>query len=142
LLTGEGAAWSRAGAIVIDSLLLAVVWFIVAVISGGTHAGHGSAGAHTGSSTTLLVLGITLLYFFVAESLTGQTLGKKLTGIRVVRRDGGKAGAGAIFVRTLLRVIDALPAFYLLGLVTILLSGKSRRQRIGDIAANTVVTWD
>ncbi len=84
--------------------------------------------------TTLAWLG----YFILMEAfLNGQTLGKKLCGIRVVARNGGKAGFWRILVRNLMRVIDGLGA-YLVGLL-IALASKSR-QRLGDHLAGTMVT--
>ena len=69
--------------------------------------------------------------------MTGQTLGKKLLGIRVVMAGGGTPGTGAIVVRTVLRIVDGF-AFYLVGLIVILATGK-KRQRLGDLAGGTTV---
>ena len=71
--------------------------------------------------------------------MSGQTLGKKLLGIRVARLDGGTPTTGNIVLRTILRPIDGLPFAYLLGLIVILATGQ-RRQRIGDLAGGTTVT--
>jgi uncharacterized RDD family membrane protein YckC len=90
------------------------------------------------TATTVLALGWTLYYFFALESGAGQTLGKKLLGIRVVRADGRPAGTKEIAVRTVLRIVDGF-AFYGVGLTAMLVTGK-RRQRLGDLAAGTVVT--
>src|SRR5947209_13009189 len=138
-LTGEGVVGRRIGAGLIDGLVLFAVWFVVGLVSGGGHSAHGHASVHTGTAVTLAAAGISLLYFFVAEALTGQTIGKKMTGLRVMRRDGSRAGAGPVFVRTILRVIDGLPFLYLVGLISIGASGSGRRQRLGDLAAETVV---
>jgi hypothetical protein len=81
-----------------------------------------------------VVLGWALYYFFALESGGGQTLGKRLMKIRVVRADGRPASMGEIAVRTILRVIDN----YLVGLIVMLATGE-RRQRIGDLAAGTIV---
>jgi uncharacterized RDD family membrane protein YckC len=79
-----------------------------------------------------------LFLFFAFESAAGQTPGKKSAGLRVVMADGRPAGMGPIAVRTVLRVVDSLPSFYLVGIVTMLISGE-QRQRVGDLAAGTVV---
>lgn len=81
-----------------------------------------------------VILGWALYYFFALESGEGQTLGKRLMRIRVMRADGRPAGMGEIAVRTILRVIDN----YLVGLIVMLATGE-RRQRIGDLAAGTMV---
>ena len=48
------------------------------------------------------------------------------------------AFTAAVALRTVLRIIDFLPAFYLLGLLVIGCSGR-RRQRLGDLASHTTV---
>src|SRR5450756_2092136 len=55
------------------------------------------------------------IYFWRCEAVWGQTLGKRLCDLRVVRRDGAKLGTGGAFVRNLLRIVDWLPFFYVLG---------------------------
>jgi uncharacterized RDD family membrane protein YckC len=72
----------------------------------------------------------------VLELMTGQTLGKKLVGIRVVSDRGGAASAGQVLIRTALRIVDGF-AFYLVGFITALVSKKN--QRVGDMAASTRV---
>src|SRR5262249_60607544 len=61
-----------------------------------------------------------------------------LLGRRVVRPGGSRASAAAVAGRTLLRLIDWLPALYLTGFITVLATGP-RRQRLGDLAARTGV---
>jgi uncharacterized RDD family membrane protein YckC len=77
-----------------------------------------------------------LIYFPVIEGVTGQTLGKKLFGIRVLRVDGSNIGLINSFLRRLLDWLDL--AFF--GLIAIIVSGMNgRNQRIGDMVAGTVV---
>jgi uncharacterized RDD family membrane protein YckC len=78
-----------------------------------------------------------LLYYFACESAGGQTLGKRLLGLRVERVGGGPADDRAIALRTLLRLVDGL-GLYVVGLVAMLASGE-RRQRLGDRVAATMV---
>jgi uncharacterized RDD family membrane protein YckC len=129
----------RIGALIIDSIVLGVVFVVIGLATGGGTASHGHAGVHLGTSATLVWLGFIYLYHFVCEATTGQTLGKKLLGIRVANLDGSKAGVGAVLVRTVLRLIDALPILYIVGLISVLATGRERRQRVGDIAAGTTV---
>jgi uncharacterized RDD family membrane protein YckC len=84
------------------------------------------------------VTALVLSYFFVCEAVWGQTVGKRRLGLRVVRVDGRRLSPTAVAPRTVLRLIDAAPVFYLIGGVTMLLSGR-RRQRLGDLAAGTMV---
>ncbi len=67
----------------------------------------------------------------------GQTVGKRLFRLRVVDADGLRLQLNQIVTRNLLRFVDALPAFYVVGGAACWLS--SRCQRLGDLAANTVV---
>src|SRR6266481_1347018 len=70
-------------------------------------------------------------------SWRGQTIGKKLFRLRVVDAEGLRLQFNQIVVRNLLRFVDSLPAFYFVGGVVLLLNPAC--QRIGDIAANTIV---
>jgi uncharacterized RDD family membrane protein YckC len=77
-------------------------------------------------------------YSFVSERRYGRTPGKAALGLRVARADdGAQPGAGAIAARTVLRVVDGLPFLYGLGLLVVAVSQQD--QRIGDLAARTVV---
>ena len=67
----------------------------------------------------------------------GQTIGKRLLRLRVMDVEGMRLQFNQIVVRNLLRFVDSLPAFYCVGGVTCWLNSKC--QRLGDIAANTVV---
>ncbi len=81
---------------------------------------------------------VSLLYGILTEWLWhGQTIGKRLLGLRVMEASGLRLKPAQVIVRNLLRFVDMLPAFYLLGGAACLLS--SRRQRLGDLAAGTIV---
>ena len=67
----------------------------------------------------------------------GQTPGKRLLGIRVVRDGGYPVGAGGAILRNLLRPLDFLPVLFGVGLVVALVT--ARTQRLGDLAAGTLV---
>ena len=82
------------------------------------------------------VIGIGYGIFF-EWTWRGQTIGKKLFRLRVVDVEGMRLQFNQIVVRNLLRFVDELPAFYFVGGVTCWLNSKC--QRLGDIAANTVV---
>ena len=77
-----------------------------------------------------------LLYFVVLEAF-GGTLGKRILGMRIVKQDGSKPGFGAALVRNLLRVVDALPFAYLLGILMV--AKSATKQRLGDRAAKAYV---
>jgi uncharacterized RDD family membrane protein YckC len=89
----------------------------------------------------------TICYFVVSIGYSmllectwrGQTLGKRVLKIRVVDAEGFRLRPTQIVIRNLLRVVDLLPAFYAVGGICCALSPKY--QRLGDIAANTVVIY-
>jgi uncharacterized RDD family membrane protein YckC len=84
---------------------------------------------------------IYFLYHPVLEVLMrGRTPGKRIAGVRIVKRDGGVPGIGPLLVRNLFRLVDSLPFLYLVGLVATLLTSQS--VRIGDIAAGTLLVYD
>lgn len=68
----------------------------------------------------------------------GQSLGKFLMKIKVVRLDGSQPNFGNYLLRWLFRLIEGIAFFWsLVALITVLVNGKG--QRIGDIAAKTTV---
>jgi uncharacterized RDD family membrane protein YckC len=82
---------------------------------------------------------ISLVYMGLAEWLwRGQTVGKRLLRLRVVDAGGLRLEPSQVMVRNLMRFIDALPALYLVGGIACLVN--RHRQRLGDLAAGTVVT--
>ncbi len=76
------------------------------------------------------------LYHSLLEGLLGQTLGKKICGIRVLKADFTPCGLSAGFLRNLMRIVDAF--FYYLA-ATVCLSATLKWQRLGDLVAETVV---
>jgi uncharacterized RDD family membrane protein YckC len=80
---------------------------------------------------------LALVYFFLCESLTGQTLGKRVFGLRVVRVDGTPVTPQIVAGRTVLRLIDEF-ALGPVGMLTMVITG-GRRQRLGDLAVKTAV---
>jgi uncharacterized RDD family membrane protein YckC len=78
-----------------------------------------------------------LVYYIVFEALVGYTPGKGLLGLVVIKENGEKIGWKEAIIRNILRIIDALPTAYIIGAIAI--SGTSKQQRIGDLAANTLV---
>ena len=86
-----------------------------------------------------------LLYFIVSIGYgivmewywRGQTLGKRLLRLRVMDVQGLRLEFSQIVIRNLLRFVDSLPWFYMVGGLACLISRKA--QRLGDFAANTIV---
>ena len=80
---------------------------------------------------------ISIVYYAALEATTGATIGKRLLGLRVVMVDGTPVDWTSSIIRNVLRIIDFLPVFYLLGAIFVWSTEKN--QRIGDLGANTVV---
>jgi uncharacterized RDD family membrane protein YckC len=77
-------------------------------------------------------------YFVASELLmAGQSPGKRALGLRVVGRDGAAVDLVSSLVRNLIRYIDFLPGGY--GLGALVMIATERSQRLGDLAAGTVV---
>ena len=82
-----------------------------------------------------------VLYHPVLEILMGgRTPGKRWAGVRIVTTEGMVPGIGALLVRNLFRIVDSLPIMYVVGLVTTIVTKRS--QRIGDLAAGTLLIYD
>jgi uncharacterized RDD family membrane protein YckC len=77
-------------------------------------------------------------YYILFELIWGgQSPGKRLIKLRVVRLDGTPASAGQIIIRNIGRLVDIFPGFYAVGLLVMFLNDQSRR--LGDFAAGTLV---
>ena len=91
--------------------------------------------------TAVIILGQFLIiwgYFVAFEAIwDGQTPGKRLLGLRVVRNGGGGVDIGASAARNVIRFVDFLPLGYFVGMIAIIANG--RNQRLGDLVAGTIV---
>jgi len=77
-------------------------------------------------------------YFIFWEMMTnGRSPGKALIGLRVVCRDGLPINARSSVVRNVMRIADILPANYVVGLISMIISDSG--ERLGDHAAGTLV---
>jgi uncharacterized RDD family membrane protein YckC len=82
-------------------------------------------------------LAVYLLHTTILEMVTSRSFGKMLFGLRVTGLDGNPAPRSAIFLRNILRIVDVVPLFPLILMVLLPL-----RQRLGDLAAGTIVVSD
>jgi hypothetical protein len=73
-------------------------------------------------------------------AMHGRTPGKRMAGLVLVNRSGGTPGIVALLIRNVFRLIDSLPAFYVVGLVSCFITAN--RVRIGDMAAGTLLIID
>ncbi|MBU7006832.1 RDD family protein [Phosphitispora fastidiosa] len=138
-----GGLGSRFIGLILDSLILGVAYL---VLGGFTAAMVGVFGGALSEKLIIVVVAVVLIlyfllsfgYFIFFETIwNGQTPGKRAAGLRVVRRTGEAVTFGSVFVRNLMRIVDALPAGNAIGMIAIFFS--ENRQRVGDMVADTIV---
>ena len=133
---------SRTIAGLIDLLLKALVIAALAVALG--FALRGAAGL-SGDVAAAILAPLSFIAYIGYDVLFetrggGRTPGKRLAGLRVVRAGGQPIGFLASAVRNAIRLIDGVPLMYVPGMISIL--ATRRNQRLGDLAAGTVVIRD
>jgi uncharacterized RDD family membrane protein YckC len=143
---------SRFLALLVDMVIqtiVAIVLFIAAA-NAATSATALANSLHLGAkamASTVLAVGILLFfllfygYFIAFEKLwNGQTPGKRLLGIRVVRDGGYPVELVGSIIRNLIRIVEQLLGFYFVSVISMLLSAENKR--LGDFAAGTIVVRD
>ncbi len=137
---------SRFVAALIDGLIQGGVFMALAILAGGASAGSQGieeleGGLAAGIALALLLVAMFLIFFGYHVAFetwaSGRTPGKRWTGLRVVRVGGAPVSFLPSAVRNLVRVVDFLPTAYGVGIVTML--ANDRNQRLGDLAAGTLV---
>jgi uncharacterized RDD family membrane protein YckC len=127
----------RVLATIVDGIVLGVLFAVMSMLFGSSSASGTSVSFSMGTFPTLGFFVVAMAYYILMEGYLGQTVGKMLLGIKVVREDSAEVpGIGAAAIRSVLRIVDGLLA-YLVAFVTVLISGKN--QRLGDMAAHTLV---
>ena len=135
---------SRFAAGTIDACILIIPWVaascvLLAVMPSSGKLNQEEAQA-LGMATGGVCYAILWLYFLLFETFGGgRTPGKRFLKLRVMSVHGGPAPASAIVLRNLLRVVDSLPTLFLPFLGGLVMFLNRRSQRIGDLAAGTVV---
>jgi uncharacterized RDD family membrane protein YckC len=138
---------SRFLALFADTVVQAIAYtvlilIVVLVVSSAPKAAGGEL-SRTGEKW--LVAGLVLFhfllywgYFTLFETFwNGQTPGKKLFKIRVIQQSGRQITFFEAMTRNLIRVVDMIPSFYLVGVIAMLCNRQ--HQRLGDLAAGTLV---
>lgn len=90
----------------------------------------------------LILLGLFLIEWFypvIFELHSGMTPGKRAMGLLVVHDDGTPVSWSASLLRNLLRAVDLLPFFNVIGLITMIVNPQFKR--LGDLAAGTIVVY-
>jgi len=126
---------SRFLALVVDKLLVLV---LSAVITAVLNMFRLVAFDLVGAAIVLATFAVSLGYPIAFEWwMRGQTPGKKMFRLQVMDEQGLRLKFSQVVIRNIVRYVDALPAFYLVGGAACL--ATARAQRLGDIAANTIV---
>ncbi len=130
-----GGITSRAIAWALDMIIVAVLLFVCVFFAGLLSIAAG------GFAQALMFIGaFVLMWWFTAITewwMGGQTLGKKVMGLRTIQSSGLRITFVQAVTRNLVRIVDLLPAFYLVGGLSALVDSRTRR--LGDMAAGTIV---
>jgi uncharacterized RDD family membrane protein YckC len=136
---------SRAMAYLVDLALLGAVGLVLYFV--GTFFVPDVVNFALGLSSFVRTMGVAITFFVLWVYWTllevvwnGQTPGKRLVRIRVVKLDGSPVTVFSSAVRNLLRVVDFMPACYPVGVITMLVDKKHRR--LGDLLGGTVLVRD
>lgn len=134
--------FTRAMAWFLDHLLLVpVALLIVEVLNVAPDVGLFDFEDPHFQQAMLVCMAVIFLYYFLMEWLLGRTIGKWILGLRVARLDGSKLTLTAALLRTTIRLVDTENLLGVIAGSAALLSTK-RKQRLGDLAARTVVVID
>jgi uncharacterized RDD family membrane protein YckC len=122
-----------------------VVGFVAELVGGSAFVDPFGDGGDVNWTVGLILAAYALLnfllvagYYMIFELIwNGQTVGKRVAKIRVVRVNGSPAGFLEIVVRNLVRMVDFLPMAYGVGLIVMFFNRHARR--LGDFAAGTMV---
>jgi uncharacterized RDD family membrane protein YckC len=143
---GIAGVGSRGGAVLVDTLIQVAVLVLVSAALAGASVAVSSFLDSFSRGTGMVILGLWVLalfaistgYFMVFEIVwNGQTPGKRLLGLRVIRESGYPIRPVDSVVRNLVRIVDWLPIAYGIGVLVMLLNTRSRR--LGDFAGGTLV---
>lgn len=126
----------RCGALLIDYIALTAIIVFSTLIARMLGGGARSAGSSAETLGILIALGLAVLNMGVLPGLTGRTLGKWATGLRIEKNDGSDIGIG----RSLLRHFVGYPiSFLLFGLGFLIAALTVRGRGLHDIIAGTIV---
>lgn len=125
----------RLVSLVLDSIILGIISVALVIVTGIQFVPSASSPTTPWTFNIIFFL-IYIGYYTYLEGTRGQMVGKMITKIKVVREDGGEIDIRTAFIRNILRIIDGF-FVYLVG--AILIWRSSKKQRLGDTIAKTVV---
>ena len=130
---------SRFFAALIDTIVLILISFVGTYVNEQLLGDMRSAlGNWVAAINGIIVFALFWGYYMVFEIITnGQSPGKRILGLRVIRDGGYPINFADAAIRNLVRVVDFLPFGYCIGFTVMLINGNW--QRLGDLAAGTLV---
>lgn len=152
---GVAGIGSRAIACLTDYAIQTVAGFLffllIALIASAAPSSPATASSTTSQSSPsgAWITAIVFLVIFIAQwgyftlfetFWNGRTPGKRMLRLRVMQQNGRSIGFLDALTRNLLRVVDGIPGFYLIGLIAVFSTRRS--QRLGDLVAGTVVVHE
>lgn len=141
MLAGIGSRFMAAFLDILIEIVLYLFLFLVSLIWVSSGFFNRSSSVWWSALVTLVGFCINWGYYSIFEAVwKGQTPGKRWARIRVIKDSGRPINAFEAIARNLLRAIDFLPAFYGVGVITMLLNAKHRR--LGDYVAGTLVVHE
>lgn len=126
----------RCGAVLIDYIILVSVVALSTLISRMLGGGARAAGNSAETMGILLAVVIAILDLGILPGLTGLTVGKWATGIRIQRVDGSDIGIGRAFLR---HFVGYPVSFLTLGIGFLVTAFTPRGRGLHDLIAGTVV---
>lgn len=129
----------RCGALLIDYIVLAAIVALSTLIARMFGGGARTAGSSAETVGFLVATAAAVLDLGVLAGLTGRSIGKWATGLRVVRNSGDEVGLGRIFLR---HFVGYPVSFLTLGIGFILATLTSRGRALHDFIADTIVLRD
>jgi len=122
----------------IDAVIVGALFILIFLVLFDTWAKDIEEGGMLGHFLSFLPLTLFVIYHLLSEILAnGQSWGKKAAGIKVVRLDGEEPGWSDYLLRAVFHVVDTFLSFC--ALAGILINSSAKKQRLGDMTANTVV---
>jgi uncharacterized RDD family membrane protein YckC len=137
---------SRAAAYIVDAVIIGIVNLFLTLLFFSKDipqlwVNPMGVNKYLMAALVLLLFLINSGYFIIMEYYRGgQTIGKKITGIRVVQENGRPLTFLSAVIRNFFRLVDSLPFGYFLGVIVVFFHPLNKR--IGDMAAGTVIAYD
>ncbi len=123
--------WIRFLAVILDGIIMNIVGYVLKLATGTTRG-------DTPLWVSLLSLLISLAYYVILTAKYGQTLGKMVVGIQVIRQDGGPVSFGTALLR---EVVGKFVSGLILGIGYLMVAFDPEKRGLHDRIASTYVVW-